>query len=213
MRKRMLNYGKGLAQGHTRKDQAGVKQGFLTPHQQLALYPRLFLFASDTWSRRQRNLASWVVPLWVMKRWPCWRIPQSRKERNPKRKRKTKKPWPCIPAAISLPSSSNQEGAPSHSLIVHLSSFCLIGSHRFPWHVFPWILLRQCFSQRLTLNHRGTESQHDAQSSWVSCCNTCEQLLQNLGPNSTSVTAMYKFCHQSTLMRSCKLSKPSFPYL
>lgn len=54
MKKRMLNYGKGLAQGHTRKDQAGVKQGFLTPHQQLALYPWLFLFASDTCSKKQK---------------------------------------------------------------------------------------------------------------------------------------------------------------
>lgn len=50
----MLKYEKGLAQGHTRKEQAGVKQGFLTPHQQLALSPGLFLFASDTCSKKQK---------------------------------------------------------------------------------------------------------------------------------------------------------------
>lgn len=66
----MLKYDKGFAQDHTRKEQAQVKPRISDNIHSLPHFPELFLFASETHSKKQE----------AMEFGPLWGPPMSYKE-------------------------------------------------------------------------------------------------------------------------------------
>lgn len=137
MRKLMLKYDEGLAQGHPRKEQAEVKPGISDSTSVACSIPgAASLCLWDLQQEGQGNgIAPWVVPLWVMKR----SLPTGgshgveRKETPEGKERLSSDPAFLLPLALLHPQT--RKGAPCRSLIVHLSSFRLTGSHRLHWHV------------------------------------------------------------------------------